>query len=143
MITETTGDIWSYVATHKIIIPTNRLGVMGAGLALAAKQRYPGIQTAYQQALLFGHDKGSPWYSDNYAEVILAPTKRHWKDKSRIEDVADILSKLSQMPGGPFVIPEMGCGLGGLSWELTKGFYKVFEKISPEWIVVHPPKKMR
>lgn len=143
MLIETTGDLFSYVGTHRIIIPTNQLGVMGAGLALEAKKRYPGIQTAYQQALKIGYDKRNPWMSDDYADIILAPTKRHWKDKSRLEDVANILTKLSTLQGGPFALPEMGCGLGGLEWKLTKGFHKVFEAVHTEWVVVHPQTKMK
>lgn len=140
MLTETTGDIWSYVLTHRIVIPTNILGVMGAGLALAAKQKYPGIQTAYQHALDTLPDKRVPWWSDAFPDLILAPTKRHWVDKSRYQDVADILVKLSKMQGGPFALPEMGCGLGGLTWSLTHGLYKVFENVPTEWVVVHPCK---
>lgn len=138
MITETTGDLFSYVGTHRVVIPTNQLGVMGAGLALAAKKRYPGIQTAYQQALRTGHDKRNIWMSVDYPDLILAPTKRHWQDRSILEDVADTLTQLSKIKGGPFAIPEMGCGLGGLDWNLTKGFYKVFETTTTEWVVVHP-----
>lgn len=142
MLTETTGDIWSYVPTHRIIIPTNQLGVMGAGLALAAKQYYPGIQTAYQQALKAQHDKASPWMSLDYPDVILAPTKRHWKDKSRLDDVADILKKLSLLSPGPFAIPEMGCGLGGLRWAQVYPLYKVFETVGTEWCICHPTRKL-
>jgi len=135
---ETTGDIWTYVPTHRIVIPTNTLGVMGAGLALAAKQKYPGIQDAYKWALTFMPDKRVPWWDKRFPDLILAPTKRHWVDKSRPQDVADILLKLSKMQGGPYAIPEMGCGLGGLAWEFTKGFYKVFETAQTEWVLVHP-----
>ena len=147
MLTEMTGNIWDYVATHKIIIPTNRLGVMGAGLALEAKKRYPGIQTAYQHALKSMEDKGIPWWHDSFPDLILAPTKRHWKDKSNLNDLADILSKLSEIEGGPFALPEMGCGLGGLRWEETQGFYHVFiarfgEPVHTEWVVIHPAKKV-
>jgi hypothetical protein len=137
---ETTGDIWTYVPTHRIVIPTNQLGIMGAGLALAAKQKYPGIQTAYQHALHSMPDKGIPWMDERFADLVLAPTKRHWKDDSRIEDVADILLKLSKMQGGPYALPEMGCGLGRLTWGVTKGLYKVFEEVPTEWVVVHPCK---
>jgi hypothetical protein len=138
MLIETTGDIWSYVATHRIVIPTNILGVMGAGLALAAKQRYPGIQAAYQHALNSLPDKRIPWWSDAFPDLILAPTKRHWVDKSRPQDVADILAKLSKIEGGPYALPEMGCGLGGLRWEDTRHFYQVFVPVKAEWVVVHP-----
>src|SRR5208337_4561054 len=131
---ETTGDIWSYVGTHRIVIPTNILGVMGAGLALAAKQKYPGIQNAYQHALNTLPDKRTPWYSNDFPDLILAPTKRHWIDKSRIQDVADILEKLSKIEGGPFALPEMGCGLGGLSWAQVHPFCQVFMGVKAEWI---------
>lgn len=142
-LTETVGDIWSYVATHKIIIPTNQLGVMGAGLALAAKQRYTGIQTAYQRALKAGHGKESPWLSDAYPDLVLAPTKRHWRDKTNIQDLMQVLWELSNLEGGPYALPEMGCGLGGLKWENTRGFYHVFiahgfDPVKSEWVVVHP-----
>lgn len=135
---EVTGDIWSYVLTHRIIIPTNQAGVMGAGLALAAKQRYPGIQTAYQQALHTGHDKRMPWSSIDYPDLILAPTKRHWRDKSRLDDLATLLTELSKVEGGPFALPEMGCGLGGLAWSQTAPLYSVFEARCTLWVVVHP-----
>ncbi len=137
---ETTGDIWTYVPTHRIVIPTNTLGVMGAGLALAAKQRYPGIQAAYQHALNSLPDPRVPWWSDSFPDLVLAPTKRHWVDDSRPQDVANVLLKLSKMQGGPFALPEMGCGLGRLTWGVTKGFYKVFEEVPTEWVVVHPCK---
>jgi hypothetical protein len=143
MINETIGDIWSYVGTHKIVIPTNQIGVMGAGLALQAKEKYPGIQKAYQCYLKTEAYKNTVWCSDNYPDLVLAPTKRHWKDKSRLEDVVDILIKLSTLQGGPFALPEMGCGLGGLEWHLTEGFYKVFEKVHTKWVVVHPPAKVK
>lgn len=138
MLTETVGDIWSYVATHRIVIPTNQFGVMGAGLALQAKQRYSGIQVAYQKALKTMPDKSSPWYSELYTDIILAPTKRHWKQFSSCADIRRVLSALSKIEGGPFAIPEMGCGLGGLEWSMVREYYNVFIPVKPEWVVVHP-----
>ena len=142
---EVVGDIWSYLDTHTIVIPTNRLGVMGAGLALQAKQKFPHIQESYQKALSTLDDKGAPWYSDEFPHLILAPTKRHWKDKSNTKDLNKLLWDLSCLKGGPFAMPEMGCGLGGLTWAGTCDLYRVFREhfsgpISTEWIVVHPVK---
>jgi hypothetical protein len=147
-LTETTGDIWSYAPTHRIVIPTNRLGVMGAGLALQAKQKYPGIQNAYQAALATMHDKALPWWDNRFPDLVLAPTKRHWRDKSDPKDLMWVLSALSDIEGGPFALPEMGCGLGGLKWENTRGFYHVFiahfgVPVKSEWVVVHPPAKVK
>lgn len=137
---ETTGDIFSYVGTHKIIIPTNQYGVMGAGLALQAKQKYPDIQKYYQKFLHTTNDTRTPWYHDEFPDLILAPTKRHWSEKSNIDDIAAVLLALSKIEGGPFAIPEMGCGLGGLTWSHTKNLYHPFESTKTEWVVVHPPK---
>lgn len=136
----TNGDIWSYIETHRVVVPTNQKGVMGAGLALQAKQRFPGIQAAYQTYLSSTHNKASPWYNSLFPNIILAPTKRHWKDKSRLDDVVNVLLSLSKIKDGPFVIPQMGCGLGGLTWGQVQGAYDVFKTTSDTWVVVHPEK---
>lgn len=133
MITELYGGVWSYAETHIIIIPTNRLGVMGAGLALQAKSRYSGIQTAYQQALSTMDDKGLPWRDDNYPSVI-------YRDATTISELREVLGHLSKLAGGPFVLPEMGCGLGGQRWEQTKYLYAIFEPLETEWFIIHPVK---
>lgn len=138
MLNERTGDIWSYVFTHSIVIPTNRKGIMGAGLALQAKSRYPGIQIAYQDWLGTTDDKGAPWYSEQFPDLVLAPTKRCWRNSSNIPDLDEVLTKLSKLEGGPFVLPEMGCGLGGLKWEDTVHLYKVFVPVKTDWTIVHP-----
>jgi hypothetical protein len=142
MLEEKVGDIWSYAKTHRVVVPTNQLGVMGAGLALQAKQRSPGIQTAYQEFLssVSRNDKAAPWYNNLFPNLILAPTKRHWKDKSRLDDVANVLLMLSKIKDGPFAIPEMGCGLGGLKWSQVQGAYEVFKTVSDTWMVIHPEK---
>lgn len=139
MLIEVYGDIWNYVHTHKIIIPTNQLGIMGAGLALAAKKKFPGIQNDYQAALPSLSSRAIPWVPVNFPELILAPTKRHWREKSRLEDVRIVLRELSHIEGGPFAIPEMGCGLGGLKWKSVYPLYDVFRPTKQEWVLVHPP----
>lgn len=111
---------------------------MGAGLALQAKSHYPGIQVSYMQALRTMEDKGDPWDARHCSCLILAPTKRHWRDKSSMADLEVLLIKLSNLEGGPFAIPEMGCGLGGLKWEDTKHLYDVFNYVDTEWVIVHP-----
>lgn len=138
MLNESVGNVWSYVGTHVIIIPTNQIGVMGAGLALQAKKNYPNIQVSYQAAFKAGHNPRLPWRSDAFPDLILAPTKRHWKDSSRLDDLSFVLKELAKEKGGPFVLPEMGCGLGGLKWEQTQLLYMVFCAVDTDWTVVHP-----
>ena len=52
--------------------------------------------------------------------IINFPTKRHWRDKSRIEDIelglialAEVIQKRSIRS---IAMPALGAGLGGLPW---------------------------
>src|SRR5208283_1157177 len=52
--------------------------------------------------------------------IINFPTKRHWKGKSRIEDIdsglLDLVRVIKENDIGSIAIPPLGCGLGGLDW---------------------------
>jgi Macro domain len=52
--------------------------------------------------------------------IINFPTKRHWKGKSRLEDVRsglqDLVEVLRQYKVRSVAVPPLGCGLGGLDW---------------------------
>jgi O-acetyl-ADP-ribose deacetylase (regulator of RNase III) len=56
--------------------------------------------------------------------IINFPTKRHWKDFSRYEDIAAGLSNLNEkiLEYGikSVAIPPLGCGLGGLDWQKVR-----------------------
>ena len=57
---------------------------MGKGLALQLKRRFPTNFEAYRDA-----GAGRPHFVVNF------PTKRHWRDRSRIEDIAAGLDGLA------------------------------------------------
>ena len=52
------------------------------------------------------------------------PTKRHWRDDSRIDDIARGLEDLARIITahaiGSVAVPALGCGLGGLPWPQVK-----------------------
>ncbi len=56
--------------------------------------------------------------------IINFPTKKHWKDKSKIEYISNGLDDLIQVIINNNInciaIPKIGCGLGGLKWEIVK-----------------------
>lgn len=65
----------------------NCVGVMGAGIALEFRLRYPEMYTRYveicQQDLI---DIGKLWlYKSDQRWILNFPTKRHWKKPSRLE----------------------------------------------------------
>jgi O-acetyl-ADP-ribose deacetylase (regulator of RNase III) len=116
------GDLFAS-GVDILVCPTNTVGVMGAGLALQFRQRFPGLDTAYNGACRRGeHDAMHPfvWQHGGPIVVCLA-TKRHWRDPSRLEDVEACIRALAAwLAGEPrhrVAVPPLGCGLGGLRFD--------------------------
>lgn len=108
-----------------IVNTVNCVGIMGRGIALQFKNAYPANFKAYKRAcdaeqvqpghmFVFETGKFTPRYIINF------PTKRHWKGKSRIEDIKTGLVALADeivIRGiKSIAIPPLGAGLGGLNW---------------------------
>ena len=130
MIEYRKGNIFDSIGEVPMLVNTvNCKGVMGAGLAKQFKDRYPYYFKEYQRICGYGLVKlGSITHCNlRYGQlkrIINFPTKNHWKDKSRIEDIESGLYDLVRvMKSGRMksvAIPPLGCGLGGLDWEVVK-----------------------
>lgn len=142
MIRFTTTDFFDTPADIRVN-PVNCVGVMGAGLALAFKQRYPAMFRAYRAACTAGevrpgklHIWRSPW-------IVNFPTKRHWRDASRYDDVAAGLDALRTYvaPLGPVsvALPALGCGRGGLDWLRVRELIEARLDGLAATIIVHAP----
>lgn len=101
----------------------NCVGVMGTGLALAFKNRYPEMFKEYQIACRDGRVRPGAlhiWKSLTGDWIINFPTKRDWRDPSRYEDILAGLSELRRylLEQGHVLValPALGCGHGGLDW---------------------------
>lgn len=126
MITFKIGDIFSE-KVEAIVNPVNCVGVSGAGLALAFRKQYPDNYESYREAcssgecsigrvVTFQNDVDvSPEYIINF------PTKRHYRDKSRLSDInkglVSLSNEIERLNLLSIAIPALGCGLGGLKWE--------------------------
>jgi O-acetyl-ADP-ribose deacetylase (regulator of RNase III) len=110
-----------------IVNPVNCVGVMGAGLALAFKRKYPDMFTYYRKLcrkkeINLGDvnlyrilDKNS-----NLRYIFLFPTKLHWTHNSKLIDIVNGMRNLRIIVNRynikSIAIPALGCGLGGLKW---------------------------
>ena len=100
------------------------LGVMGAGVALAFKQRYPEMYRDYKRECEFGNVKPGKlhvWRNLSGDWIINFPTKRHWRNPSRLEDIEAGLRALAEEVQRrnirSIAVPPLGCGNGGLDWQ--------------------------
>ncbi|MBA7602235.1 hypothetical protein ES703_09321 [subsurface metagenome] len=108
----------------------NCVGVMGAGIALAFKRRYPDMFKDYVRACKAGQVRpGQPhvWEKSDFDErvtVVNLPTKEHWRQPSEYEYVKkglrwlhDFVAKRGSVR---VAIPALGCGHGGLEWSRVR-----------------------
>jgi len=118
------GSIFDVPCTI-LVNPVNCVGVMGGGLALEFKKRYPNMYKIYQEDCKYNNiaiGKCSMFIVDNNLTIINFPTKLHWKNPSKYYYIAFGLRSLhSMLAEGDIVnIPALGCGLGGLKFEIVK-----------------------
>jgi hypothetical protein len=141
-------DLWNVyenlvapVYSRAIIIPTNGTirtdgaCVMGAGLALDAKKRWPNLphQLGEKLKLAGNVPHGFPQY-----RVITFPVKHNWWEKADlnlIQQSAMYLATGSHASRYEIIyIPKVGCGNGRLQWKDVK---HVLEKyLTSRFIIV-------
>lgn len=112
--------------TEALVNAVNCAGVMGRGIALQFKNTFPANFKAYVAACKLGEVQPGRMFVFDTGKltsprfIINFPTKRHWRDKSRIEDIRSGLNALVEEVRSrgirSIAIPPLGCGLGGLDW---------------------------
>jgi O-acetyl-ADP-ribose deacetylase (regulator of RNase III) len=133
-----------------LVNTVNCVGIMGRGIALQFKNAFPDNFKSYaaackrnevQPGRMFVFETGllaNPHYIINF------PTKRHWKGKSRIEDIEAGLSALTREIQSRNIrsvaIPPLGSGLGGLNWlEVRLRIEEALSKLADLKIVIFEP----
>ena len=120
MITIKTGNIFSTKSEY-IVNTVNCFGIMGAGLALEFKLRYPDMFNKYVE---LSENKqieiGKLWiYKTADRNILSFPTKNHWKPPSKIEYIEKGLEKFVatyiQRKVSSIAFPLLGVGNGELS----------------------------
>ena len=101
MITIETGDILTETA-EALVNTVNCVGVMGHGIALQFKRAFPENFKAYAARWERNQVRPGQVYVFETGTVVLPhyivnfPTNRHWRGKSRIEDIESGLESLVQ-----------------------------------------------
>lgn len=129
MITLTTGDILKSNA-EALVNTVNCVGIMGRGIALQFKNAFADNFDAYARACEANDVQPGRMFVferrrlDNPRFIINFPTKRHWRGKSRIEDIeaglVDLVRVIKERNIRSIAIPPLGSGLGGLDWRQVR-----------------------
>jgi len=126
MIEYVTGNLLE-ANVEALVNAVNTVGVMGKGIALQFKQAFPENFKAYKNAyrnnqLSTGKVLVLPTgHLTNPKYILNFPTKRHWRSKSRLDDIkaglVDLVRVIEENKIGSIAIPPLGCGNGGLDWK--------------------------
>lgn len=104
----------------------NTVGVMGKGIALMFKERFPENFAAYAAACKAGEVKVGKMFVQAGGEldgprwIINFPTKKHWRQPTQREwiesGLADLKAVIRAKDIRSIALPPLGCGNGGLDW---------------------------
>lgn len=115
-----------------VVNTVNCVGIMGKGIALQFKKKWPENFDIYNRACKAGEVKPGKifvYHLTNNATtkpqyIINFPTKNHWKEKSKLsyikEGLIDLINFIKENNIQSIAIPPLGCGNGGLKWEIVK-----------------------
>jgi len=134
-----------------LVNTVNCIGIMGKGIALQFKQAYPENFKAYEKACKAGEVQPGKMFivptnkMFNPKYIVNFPTKRHWRGKSRIEDIKAgleaLISEVQELGIASIAVPPLGCGNGGLNWSDVKPLTeKAFSKVPTVKVLLYEPK---
>jgi O-acetyl-ADP-ribose deacetylase (regulator of RNase III) len=125
MIEFKTGDILR-ADVEALVNTVNCVGIMGRGIALQFKNDFPENFKAYEAACAREEVQPGKMFVfetrtlTNPKFIINFPTKRHWRGKSRMEDIDSglkaLVEEIRTRDVRSIAIPPLGSGLGGLNW---------------------------
>ncbi len=149
MIAYKTGNILAEDA-EALVNTVNCVGVMGRGIALQFKKAFPKNYKSYAAACKRNEvQPGRMFVSEtrqlmNPRYIINFPTKRHWRGKSRMEDIdAGLVALVEEIRSRnirSIAIPPLGSGLGGLDWsEVRPRIEAALQTFSDLKVVIFEP----
>lgn len=149
MIHEAHGDLLD-ADVEALVNTVNTVGVMGKGIALQFRRRFPDMFRDYERAAkrhevhlgrMYIWETGTmsgPRY------VINFPTKGHWRARSRLADIesglTDLVRVVRDKSISSIAVPPLGCGSGGLDWAQVRPLIvAAFEPLPDVDVQIFPP----
>lgn len=125
MIKFTKGNLLE-ADVEAVVNTVNTVGIMGKGIALMFKERFPDNFKAYEKACenkeirigkMFVSENGE-FFGPKW--IVNFPTKTHWRVNTRLEwieeGLQDLVRVIRDKKISSIAIPPLGCGNGGLNW---------------------------
>ncbi|MBH1682751.1 macro domain-containing protein [Stenotrophomonas maltophilia] len=134
------GDLFQSGA-EALVNTVNCVGVMGKGVALEFKRRWPENFKFYKRhcetkwlrpgrVLVF--DRGGMFGNDGVRYLFNFPTKDHWRSKSKLDFIDkgldSMMEEIERLSIRSIALPPLGCGNGGLEWDEVRPL--IVEKVS-------------
>jgi O-acetyl-ADP-ribose deacetylase (regulator of RNase III) len=150
MLSFTQGNLLSSNA-EALVNTVNTVGIMGKGIALMFKEKFPENFLMYKAACKRGEVRVGQMLvterRDMYGLprwIINFPTKQHWRSPSQIEWIEDGLRDLVRVirENGikSIAIPPLGSGNGGLIWhDVRKKIETALSELADVQIIVYEP----
>lgn len=150
MIQTTSGDILRD-ESEAIVNTVNCVGVMGRGIALQFRNAYPENFKAYAKACQREEVQPGRMFVFETGElshprfIVNFPTKRHWRGKSRMEDIdaglKALVEVLREKKIRSIALPPLGSGLGGLDWaQVRPRIVAALEPLHDVKVTIYEPK---
>lgn len=149
MIHESHGDLLD-ADVEALVNAVNTVGVMGRGIALQFRRRFPGMFRDYERAArrrevhlgrMHVWETGA---ASGPRYIINFPTKGHWRARSRLPDVDagldDLVRVVREKSIRSLALPPLGCGNGGLAWAQVRPLIAAaFEQLPGVDVRIFPP----
>ncbi|WP_287095234.1 macro domain-containing protein, partial [Mesorhizobium sp.] len=133
-----------------LVNTVNCVGIMGRGIALQFKNDFPENFKAYEAACAREEVQPGKMFVfetrtlTNPKFIINFPTKRHWRGKSRLEDIDSglraLVEEIRNRGIRSLAIPPLGSGLGGLNWaDVRPRIVEALRDLNDLQVIVYEP----
>jgi len=129
MIRYTQGNLLE-AEVDALVNTVNTVGVMGKGIALMFKEAFPDNFKRYAATCKAGELATGKMFVTERQDlfgpkwIINFPTKQHWRNPTKrewvLEGLRDLHDVITDLKIHSIAIPPLGCGNGGLDWQMVK-----------------------